>query len=55
MALCKLFPTGSSVMIFAGVIIGLAKAVYLILEQGMAIDPINHALFQPLESLPNQI
>jgi uncharacterized ion transporter superfamily protein YfcC len=49
------FSAGFSEMIFAGVIIGLAQAIYLILEQGMAIDPIIYALLQPLESLPNQI
>jgi uncharacterized ion transporter superfamily protein YfcC len=49
------FSTGFSEMIFAGVVIGLAQAIYLILEQGMAIDPIIHGLLQPLEKLPNQI
>ena len=51
----KTYSAGFSEMIFAGVIIGLAQAIYLILEQGMAIDPIIHALFQPLESLPKQL
>ena len=49
------FSAGFSEMIFAGVIIGLAQSIYLILEQGMAIDPIIHGLLQPLEQLPNQI
>jgi uncharacterized ion transporter superfamily protein YfcC len=49
------FSTGFSEMIFAGVVIGLAQAIYLILEQGMAIDPIIHGLLQSLEKLPNQI
>jgi uncharacterized ion transporter superfamily protein YfcC len=51
----RTFSTGFSEMIFAGFIIGLAQAIYLILEQGMAIDPIIHGLLQPLEKLPNQI
>jgi uncharacterized ion transporter superfamily protein YfcC len=49
------FSAGFSEMIFAGVVIGLAQAIYLILEQGMAIDPIIYGLLQPLEKLPNQI
>ncbi len=51
----RTFSIGFSEMIFAGVVIGLAQAIYLILEQGMAIDPIIHGLLQPLEKLPNQI
>jgi uncharacterized ion transporter superfamily protein YfcC len=51
----RTFAAGFSEMIFAGVVIGLAQAVYIILEQGMAIDPIIHGLLQPLEKLPNQI
>lgn len=51
----RTFSIGFSEMIFAGVVIGLAQAIYLILEQGMAIDPIIHGLLQPLEQLPNQI
>jgi len=51
----RTFSAGFSEMIFAGVVIGLAQAIYLILEQGMAIDPIIYGLLQPLEKLPNQI
>ena len=51
----RTFSAGFSEMIFAGVIIGLAQAIYLILIKGMAIDPIIHGLFQPLEQLPNQV
>lgn len=51
----RTFSVGFSEMIFAGVVIGLAQAIYLILDQGMAIDPIIHGLLQPLESLPNQL
>jgi uncharacterized ion transporter superfamily protein YfcC len=51
----RTFSAGFSEMIFAGVIIGLAQAIYLILDQGKTIDPIIHALLQPLETLPNQI
>lgn len=51
----RTFSAGFSEMIFAGVVIGLAQAIYLILDQGKAIDPIIYALLQPLETLPNQI
>jgi len=51
----RTFSAGFSEMIFAGVIIGLAQAIFLILDQGKAIDPIIYALLQPLETLPNQV
>lgn len=51
----RTFSSGFAEMIFAGVVIGLAQAIYLILEQGKAIDPIIFGLLQPLESLPNQL
>jgi uncharacterized ion transporter superfamily protein YfcC len=51
----RTFSSGFSEMIFAGVIIGLAQAIFLILDQGKAIDPIIYALLQPLETLPNQV
>lgn len=51
----RTFSSGFAEMIFAGVVIGLAQAIYLILEQGKAIDPIINGLLQPLESLPNQL
>lgn len=49
------FSSGFAEMIFSGVVIGLAQAIYLILEQGKAIDPIIYSLLQPLEGLPNQL
>jgi len=45
---------GFSEMIFAGVIVGLARSVYLILQKASIIDPIILALFEPLESIPSQ-
>ncbi|SEG47537.1 YfcC family protein [Algoriphagus boritolerans] len=51
----RTFSLGFSEMIFSGVVIGLAQGIYLILEQGKAIDPIIFGLLQPLESLPNQL
>ncbi|MEP0712229.1 MAG: YfcC family protein, partial [Algoriphagus sp.] len=51
----RTFSSGFSEMIFAGVIIGLAQAIYLVLQQGLVIDPMIYALLQPLESLPQQI
>jgi uncharacterized ion transporter superfamily protein YfcC len=51
----RTFSAGFAEMIFSGVVIGLAQAIYLILDQGKAIDPIIYGLLQPLENLPNQI
>lgn len=51
----RTYTAGFSEMIFAGVIVGLARSVYLVLEKGQIIDPLIQALFQPLESLPAQL
>lgn len=51
----KTYSEGFGEMIFAGVIVGLARAVYLILEKGQIIDSVIYALFSPLEGLPDQI
>lgn len=51
----KTYSVGFGEMIFAGVIVGMARAVYLILEKGQIIDSVIYALFSPLEGLPEQI
>lgn len=50
----RAYTEGFGEMIFAGVIVGLARSVYLILQNTAIIDPIIQALFQPLESMPAQ-
>jgi uncharacterized ion transporter superfamily protein YfcC len=42
-------------MIFAGVLVGLARSVYLILEKSQIIDTLIQAMFQPLEALPTTL
>lgn len=49
----RTFVQGFGEMIFAGIIVGLARSIYLVLEKGAAIDPIIQGLFAPLEDLPN--
>ncbi|MDX5506577.1 MAG: YfcC family protein, partial [Bacteroidota bacterium] len=44
---------GFKEMIFAGVILGMASSISLILEKAMVIDTIIHGLFTPLKYLPN--
>lgn len=51
----RTYSAGFSEMIFAGVIVGLARSVYLVLEKGEIIDPLIQGLFQPLEFLPGQL
>lgn len=46
------FVEGFRSMAFAGLLIGFARAIYLILEQGRVVDTIVHSLFVPLEGLP---
>ncbi|WP_425638400.1 YfcC family protein [Algoriphagus yeomjeoni] len=50
----RAYTEGFGELIFAGVIVGLARSVYLILQKTAIIDPIIHGLFVPLESLPIQ-
>lgn len=51
----RAFSQGFSEMIFAGIIVGLARSIYLILEKGQIIDTLIQALFSPLESLPTTL
>ena len=46
------FVDGFRTMAFAALIIGFARAIYVILEQGRIIDTIVHGLFVPIEGLP---
>ncbi len=46
------FSEGFREMIFAGVIIGLAGSITLLLEQGKVIDTIVYGMFTPMEGLP---
>ena len=51
----RTYVAGFGEMIFAGMIVGLARSVYLVLEKGKIIDPLIQALFSPLESLPEAL
>ncbi|WBL45066.1 YfcC family protein [Algoriphagus halophytocola] len=51
----RAYSAGFSEMIYAGVIVGLARSVYLVLQDTAIIDPLIHAMFVPLESLPVQL
>ncbi|MEN2283902.1 YfcC family protein [Algoriphagus sp. SE2] len=48
----KTYTEGFSEMIFAGVIVGLARSIYFVLNQSSSIDPLIQSLFEPLQSLP---
>jgi uncharacterized ion transporter superfamily protein YfcC len=51
----KTYVQGFGEMIFAGIIVGLARSIYVVLEKGAAIDPIIQGLFSPLEGLPDSL
>jgi uncharacterized ion transporter superfamily protein YfcC len=42
-------------MAFAGLLIGFARAIYVVLENGRIVDTIVHALFTPLAALPAEV
>lgn len=50
----KAYTQGFSELIFAGIIVGLARSVYLVLEDTQIIDPLIQSLFEPLSTLPKQ-
>jgi uncharacterized ion transporter superfamily protein YfcC len=42
-------------MAFAGLLIGFARAIYLVLDDGQVIDTIVYGLFTPISQLPSQL
>lgn len=48
----KAYAFGIQEMAFAALIVGLARSVYLVLDQGLVIDTIVFNLFNPLKELP---
>ncbi|GAB2491348.1 YfcC family protein [Algoriphagus taiwanensis] len=51
----RAYAQGFREMIFAGIIVGFARSIFIILEKGAIIDPIIQGLFSPLENLPNSV
>ena len=51
----RAYAQGFREMIFAGIIVGLARSIFIILEKGAIIDPIIQGMFSPLENLPNSV
>jgi uncharacterized ion transporter superfamily protein YfcC len=49
---CETYVDGFKEMIFAAILLGLANSISLILREGMIIDTIVQALFNPLQYLP---
>ena len=43
---------GFKAMAFAGLLIGFARAIFVVLEQGHVVDTIVHALVTPIQGLP---
>lgn len=46
------FVTGFSAMAYAAMLIGFARAIFVVLDQGRVIDTIVYALVAPLQNLP---
>lgn len=51
----KAFAEGFREMIFAGVILGLASSITLLLQKGTVIDTLVYELFSPMEGLPSSV
>ncbi len=43
---------GFQAMVYAAVLIGFARTIYVVLEDGRIVDTLVHAMFKPLEGLP---
>jgi len=50
----KAFISGFREMTYAALLIGFARAIYVVLEDGSIIDTIVYSIFTPIESLPVQ-
>lgn len=46
------FLEGAASMTYAALVIGFARAIYVVLDQGRIVDTLVHALFTPLGGLP---
>ncbi|MGY6523237.1 MAG: YfcC family protein [Mongoliitalea sp.] len=51
----KAYSAGFAELVFAGVIVGLARSIYLVLQEGQIIDTLILGLFNPLENLPTAL
>lgn len=51
----KAYAQGFQELAFAAIVVGLARSIYLILDQGMIIDTIVYGLFNPLQDLPTAL
>jgi uncharacterized ion transporter superfamily protein YfcC len=49
------FVEGFRSLAFAALLIGFARGIYVVLDDGMIIDTIVHALFTPLANLPRAV
>jgi uncharacterized ion transporter superfamily protein YfcC len=49
------YAKGFREMAYAGLLIGFARAIYVVLEQGRIIDSIVHGIFLPIEGLPGLV
>lgn len=49
------FVEGFRAMAYAGILIGFARAIFIVLSDGLIIDTIVHGLFTPLASLPRTL
>lgn len=48
----RAYVRGFREMAYAGLLIGFARAIYVVLQDGRIVDTIVHAMFTPLEGLP---
>ncbi len=48
----KAYSEGFAELVFAGIIVGLARSIYLVMQEGQIIDTIIYGMFTPLEDLP---
>jgi uncharacterized ion transporter superfamily protein YfcC len=51
----KAFTRGFRDMAYAAILIGFARAIYVVLDQGRVIDTIVHGIFLPIEGLPRLV
>lgn len=52
---CEALVDGARDMVYSALLIGVARGIYVVMDQGRIVDAVVHAAVQPLEGLPRAV
>jgi uncharacterized ion transporter superfamily protein YfcC len=52
---CDAMIAGARDMVYSALLIGVARGIYVVMDQGRIVDAVVHAVVQPLEGLPGSV